>query len=193
MKYGIPLTLGTPYNQPRTRSRPWAVQNIWGDYTGPYDYLSKIGVSKEKLAYNLTHGLMDSNPTTSEDKPAVNPTRAGTANPTSTDGTNYIHIDQFGGTKNVNLYMTEQHIANYKYGHTFIMDYNIGRELVRARAGGIYRPDINQACNILGNVGHHTSFNTHNFPNKKVYAMTCTANDPEGDTRGGAQDLHDKR
>ncbi|HAQ4214240.1 TPA: N-acetylmuramoyl-L-alanine amidase, partial [Enterococcus faecium] len=43
------------------------------------------------------------------------------------------------------------------------------------------------------NVGYHVSFNMRNFPNKKVYVMMRATNDPEGNTKGGAQDFHDKR
>ncbi len=63
MKYGIPLTLDTPYNQPGIKSHLWVTQNIWGNHTDPYGYLSEMGVSKEKLAYDLAHGFTDDNPT----------------------------------------------------------------------------------------------------------------------------------
>ncbi|MGS2796937.1 N-acetylmuramoyl-L-alanine amidase, partial [Enterococcus faecium] len=159
MKYGIPLTLDTPYNQPGIKSHLWVTQNIWGDHTDPYGYLSEMGVSKEKLAYDLAHGFTDENPTTSDDKPVIDPTRAGAANPTLTDGTNYAHIDQFGEIENANLHVAGWHIANYKYEYIFIMDYNTGKELARVRADGIYRPDVNQAYNTSGNVGYHVSFN----------------------------------
>ncbi|MBG7969110.1 N-acetylmuramoyl-L-alanine amidase, partial [Enterococcus faecium] len=82
---------------------------------------------------------------------------------------------------------------NYKYEYIFIMDYNTGKELARVRADGIYRSDVNQAYNTSGNVGYHVSFNMRNFPNKKVYVMMRATNDPEGNTKGGAQDFHDKR
>ena len=168
-------------------------ENIWGDHTDPYGYLSEMGVSKEKLAYDLAHGFTDENPTTSDDKPVIDPTRAGAANPTLTDGTNYAHIDQFGEIENANLHVAGWHIANYKYEYIFIMDYNTGKELARVKADGIYRPDVNQAYNTSGNVGYHVSFNMRNFPNKKVYVMMRATNDPEGNTKGGAQDFHDKR
>ncbi|HFC9109993.1 TPA: N-acetylmuramoyl-L-alanine amidase [Enterococcus faecium] len=193
IKYGIPLTLDTPYNQPGIKSHLWVTQNIWGDHTDPYGYLSEMGVSKEKLAYDLAHGFTDDNPTTSDDKPVIDPTRAGAANPTLTDGTNYAHIDQFGEIENANLHVAGWHIANYKYEYIFIMDYNTGKELARVRADGIYRPDVNQAYNTSGNVGYHVSFNMRNFPNKKVYVMMRATNDAEGNTKGGAQDFHDKR
>ncbi|HCB28548.1 MAG TPA: N-acetylmuramoyl-L-alanine amidase, partial [Enterococcus sp.] len=45
------------------------------------------------LAYDLAHGFTDENPTTSENKPVIDPTRAGAANPTLTDGKNHSHID----------------------------------------------------------------------------------------------------
>ena len=192
-KYGIPLTLDTPYNQPGIKSHLWVTQNIWGDHTDPYGYLSEMGVSKEKLAYDLAHGFTDDNPTTSEDKPVIDPTRAGAVNPTLTDGTNYAHIDQFGEIENANLHVAGWHIANYKYEYIFIMDYNTGKELARVKADGVYRPDVNQAYNTSGNVGYHVSFNMRNFPNKKVYVMMRATNDPEGNTKGGAQDFHDKR
>ncbi|HFU5897538.1 TPA: N-acetylmuramoyl-L-alanine amidase, partial [Enterococcus faecium] len=35
--------------------------------------------------------------------------------------------------------------------------------------------------------------NMRDFPNKKVYVMMRATNDPEGNTKGGAQDFHDKR
>ncbi|KGK72622.1 N-acetylmuramoyl-L-alanine amidase, partial [Enterococcus faecium] len=69
------------------------------------------------------------------------------------------------------LHVAGWHIANYKYEYIFIMDYNTGKELARVRADGIYRPDVNQAYNTLGNVGYHVSFNMRDFPNKKVYVM----------------------
>ncbi|WP_277902706.1 peptidoglycan recognition protein family protein [Enterococcus lactis] len=193
MKYGIPLTLDTPYNQPGIKSHLWVTQNIWGDHTDPYGYLSEMGVSKEKLAYDLAHGFTDDNPTTSDDKPVIDPTRAGAANPTLTDGTNYAHIDQFGEIENANLHVAGWHIANYKYEYIFIMDYNTGKELARVNANGVSRPDVNQPYGTYGNVGYHVSFNMRNFPNKKVYVMMRATNDPKGNTQGGAQDFHDKR
>ena len=45
-----------------------------GNHTDPYGYLSQMGVSKEKLAYDLAHGFTDENPTTSDDKPVIDPT-----------------------------------------------------------------------------------------------------------------------
>ncbi|BDP60232.1 hypothetical protein EfmJHP38_11700 [Enterococcus faecium] len=44
------------------------VAYVWGNHTDPYGYLSQMGVSKEKLAYDLAHGFTDENPTTSENK-----------------------------------------------------------------------------------------------------------------------------
>ncbi len=57
IKYSIPLTLDTPYNQPGIKSHLWVTQNIWGDHTDPYGYLSEMGVSKTKLANDLIHGF----------------------------------------------------------------------------------------------------------------------------------------
>ncbi|HAQ4401928.1 MULTISPECIES: peptidoglycan recognition protein family protein [Enterococcus] len=194
-KYGIPLTLdqGTSLFTKGIISHLWVTNYVWGNHTDPYGYLSQMGVSKEKLAYDLAHGFTDENPTTSDDKPVIDPTRAGAANPTLTDGTNYAHIDQFGEIENANLHVAGWHIANYKYEYIFIMDYNTGKELARVRADGIYRPDVNQTYGTYGNVGYHVSFNMRNFPNKKVYVMMRATNDPEGNTKGGAQDFHDKR
>lgn len=59
------------------------------------------------------------------------------------DGINYVYIDQFGEIENVNLYVVGWYIVNYKYEYIFIMDYNIGKELVRVRVDGIYRLDVN--------------------------------------------------
>ncbi|KAA9205791.1 DUF1071 domain-containing protein [Enterococcus faecium] len=192
-QFNIPKTLDTGYPNKGVKSHLWVTNTYGGDHTDPYGYLSEMGVSKEKLAYDLAHGFTDENPTTSDDKPVIDPTRAGAANPTLTDGTNYAHIDQFGEIENANLHVAGWHIANYKYEYIFIMDYNTGKELARVKADGIYRPDVNQAHNTSGNVGYHVSFNMRNFPNKKVYVMMRATNDPEGNTKGGAQDFHDKR
>ncbi|MDT2291625.1 N-acetylmuramoyl-L-alanine amidase, partial [Enterococcus faecium] len=43
------------------KSHLWVTQNIWGDHTDPCGYLSEMGVSKEKLAYDLAHGFTDDN------------------------------------------------------------------------------------------------------------------------------------
>ncbi|HCB28547.1 MAG TPA: N-acetylmuramoyl-L-alanine amidase, partial [Enterococcus sp.] len=106
---------------------------------------------------------------------------------------NHSHIDQFGEIENANLHVAGWHIANYQYEYIFIMDYNTGKELARVNANGVSRPDVNQPYGTYGNVGYHISFNMRNFPNKKVYVMMRATNDPEGNTKGGAQDFHDKR
>lgn len=54
---GIPLTLDTPYPQNGIKSHLWLTQNIAGDHTDPYAYLSKMGVSKQKLANDLKNGV----------------------------------------------------------------------------------------------------------------------------------------
>lgn len=192
-QFNIPMTLDTPYPNRGVKSHLWVTNTYGGTHTDPYGYLSEMGVSKTKLANDIANGFTDDNPTTSDDKPVIDPTRSGAANPTLTDGTNYAHIDQFGEIENANLHVAGWHIANYKYEYIFIMDYNTGKELARVRADGIYRPDVTQAYNTSGNVGYHVSFNMRNFPNKKVYVMMRATNDPEGNTKGGAQDFHDKR
>ncbi|RBN43412.1 N-acetylmuramoyl-L-alanine amidase, partial [Enterococcus faecium] len=67
-KYGIPLTLdqGTSLFTKGIISHLWVTNYVWGNHTDPYGYLSQMGVSKEKLAYDLAHGFTDENPTTSE-------------------------------------------------------------------------------------------------------------------------------
>ncbi|WP_250858166.1 N-acetylmuramoyl-L-alanine amidase [Enterococcus faecalis] len=192
-QFNIPKTLDTGYPNKGVKSHLWVTNTYGGDHTDPYGYLSEMGVSKEKLAYDLAHGFTDDNPTTSEDKPVIDPTRAGAANPTLTDGTNHSHIDQFGEIENANLHVAGWHIANYQYEYIFIMDYNTGKELARVNANGVSRPDVNQPYGTYGNVGYHISFNMRNFPNKKVYVMMRATNDPKGNTKGGAQDFHDKR
>ena len=194
-KYGIPLTLDTPYNQSGIKSHLWVTQNIWGDHSDPYGYLSEMGVSKTKLANDLVHGFSseNDNPTTSPAEPVIDPTRAGAGNSTLTDGVNYAHIDQFGEIENANLHVAGWHVANYKYEYIFIMDYNTGKELARVKANGVSRSDVNSAYGTSGNVGYHISFNMRRFPNKKVYVMMRATNDSKGNTQGGVQDFHDSR
>ena len=194
-KYNIPLTLdqGTSLLQKGIISHKWVSDYIWGDHQDPYGYLAEMGVSKTKLAHDLANGFGSDNQTASPSKPTVDPTRAGSANPALTDGENAMHLDQFGEIERNNLHVAGWHKANYKYQYVFIMDHNTGKELSRVKANGIYRPDVNSAYNTKGNLGYHVSFNMKNFPNKKVYVMTRATNDPSGNTKGGAQDFHDKR
>lgn len=56
-KYGIPLTLDAGgAGTPGIKSHLWITQNVWGDHTDPYAYLASMGVSKAKLASDLTNG-----------------------------------------------------------------------------------------------------------------------------------------
>ncbi|MZX99600.1 N-acetylmuramoyl-L-alanine amidase, partial [Enterococcus durans] len=79
-QFNIPKTLDTGYPNKGVKSHLWVTNTYGGDHTDPYGYLSEMGVSKEKLAYDLAHGFTDENPTTSDDKPVIDPTRAGAAN-----------------------------------------------------------------------------------------------------------------
>lgn len=54
---GIPLTLDTAYPQKGIKSHLWLTQNIAGDHTDPYAYLSKMGISKAQLAKDLANGV----------------------------------------------------------------------------------------------------------------------------------------
>lgn len=194
-KFNIPLTLdqGNSLLTKGIISHQWVTDHVWGNHTDPYGYLASMGVTKQKLAHDLANGFTNENHTTSENKPVVDPTRAGALNPTLSDGINHSHIDQLGEIEKNNLHVAGWHIANYKYEYIFIMDYNTGKELARVKANGIYRGDVNQAYKTHGNVGYHVSFNMKNFPNKKVYVMMRATNDPKGNTDGGTQDFHDKR
>lgn len=194
-KFNIPLELdkGNSLLTKGIVSHKWITDNIWGDHTDPYGYLSSMGVSKEKLAHDLAKGFTSENQTTTPSKPIIDPTRAGSANPALVEGNNAMHLDQFGEVEKNNLHVAGWHKANYRYQYVFIMDYNTGKELSRVKANGIYRPDVNIAYHTKGNLGYHVSFNMKNFPNKKVYVMTRATNDPTGNTKGGHQDFHDKR
>lgn len=74
-KFGIPLTLDGGGNG--IKSHLWVSQNIWGDHSDPYAYLTRIGISRDQLAKDLANGVGNSNPTptptpTPTPKPPVN-------------------------------------------------------------------------------------------------------------------------
>lgn len=56
-RWGIPLTLDTAGNG--VKSHLWVTQNLWGNHTDPYGYLSSHGVSKQQLAANIRTGLKE--------------------------------------------------------------------------------------------------------------------------------------
>lgn len=59
-KFSIPLTLDGGGNG--IKSHLWVSQNIWGDHSDPYAYLTRIGISKDQLAKDLANGVGSSNP-----------------------------------------------------------------------------------------------------------------------------------
>lgn len=56
-QYGIPNSLDAGgAGTPGIKSHLWVTQHIWGDHTDPYGYLSRWGITKEKLAADLENG-----------------------------------------------------------------------------------------------------------------------------------------
>lgn len=53
--YGIPLTLDSIGNGIKTHK--WISDNIWGNHQDPYNYLARIGISKDQLAKDLSNGV----------------------------------------------------------------------------------------------------------------------------------------
>lgn len=54
-KFGIPLVLDGAGSG--IKSHKWISDNIWGDHQDPYGYLATIGISKTKLANDITYGV----------------------------------------------------------------------------------------------------------------------------------------
>lgn len=100
--YGIPLTLDTAYNNRGVKSHLWVTQNIWGDHVDPYGYLSRWGVTKEKLAKDIANGIGGNTGTV---KPPVKPEKP------SNNGFKYKVGDtvKFGG-----VYLDSTNASNAK-------------------------------------------------------------------------------
>ncbi|USS86510.1 N-acetylmuramoyl-L-alanine amidase [Fructilactobacillus cliffordii] len=60
--YGIPLTVDDG-NYWGVKSHNWISNNIWGDHTDPYGYLSKMGISPAQFARDVQNGVSANQPT----------------------------------------------------------------------------------------------------------------------------------
>lgn len=95
-QYNIPLTLdtGSTVWDKGIKSHNWVSQNIGGDHTDPYGYLSQMGISKAQLAHDLANGVGSTSnipePTTPV-TPPVNPT----PQPSTGVGSNYKLISKY--------------------------------------------------------------------------------------------------
>ncbi|USS87449.1 N-acetylmuramoyl-L-alanine amidase [Fructilactobacillus hinvesii] len=70
--YGIPLTVDDG-NYWGVKSHNWISNNIWGDHTDPYGYLSKMGITPAQFAHDVENGVSDSTP--SQPVPAPKPSQ----------------------------------------------------------------------------------------------------------------------
>ncbi|MBO0450746.1 peptidoglycan recognition protein family protein [Candidatus Enterococcus murrayae] len=193
--YNIPLTLDGAGRGIKTHW--WVTQNYGGDHVDPYGYLAQMGISKAQLQHDLLYGVGEtSSPSepSNPSKPTVtDPTTAGSHYSVLTDSKgNFAHVDQYG-IKGSQLIARGWHIANYKYEYIFIIDQRTGKELVRVKANGGSRPDVNQAYKTNGNVGYNVSFNASQFKGRRVIVMQRATNDPSGNTKGGHQDFYETR
>lgn len=197
-KYNIPLTLDTGSSvwDKGIKSHLWVSQNVWGDHTDPYGYLSKMGVSKAQLARDLANGFNGSNtpaPTPEQPSKPINPLTAGSHYSVLNDGKgNHAHVDEFGQVGNT-VKARGWHIANYKYEYVFAIDQRTGKEVARVNAKGVARPDVNQAYKTTGNVGYNVTFNSNILKGKRIIVMMRATNDPTGNTKGGFQDFYETR
>lgn len=115
-KYGIPTSLDAGgAGTPGIKSHLWVTQHIWGDHTDPYGYLSRWGITKEKLAADLANGTTTVNPSPSA--PAAQNTRpqanvAGNVNVTyalrSLNGSWLDNVTNFGAGDNGYAGVTNQ-------------------------------------------------------------------------------------
>lgn len=191
MKYGIPLTLDTPYNQPGIKSHLWVTQNIWGDHTDPYGYLSEMGVSKEKLAYDLAHGFDSSNNQATPSKPSTpsQHDKAVAANPAKHQGNAWGKIDYYNGYGKDQIRVAgwlvpdKSQGAIGKYAYVIFMEHGTGKELTRVQSQGIKRPDVKKAYGYQGGqeLGFDVTVNKAQFKGKKVDVILRRANKSNGE------------
>ncbi|MBO0482014.1 peptidoglycan recognition protein family protein [Candidatus Enterococcus courvalinii] len=83
-------------------------------------------------------------------------------------------------------------IPGYSYGFVFLMDGTNKQELARKLSSGIVRDDVNQAYGLpLGSkYGLDCTFDITKLKGRKVYIMFRRTNDKDGNTIGGAKDIH---
>lgn len=56
IKYGIPTTVDDS-SWRGVKSHLWVTNNVWGDHTDPYGYLSSHGISKSQFAHDVKYGI----------------------------------------------------------------------------------------------------------------------------------------
>lgn len=193
-KYNIPLTLdeGSSVNSRGIKSHRWVSQHIWGDHTDPYDYLAKMGVSKEKLANDLIHGVShngNDKPTHKPDKP-INHDLAVAASPAKRQG-NYIgKLDYYNGfgkdqIRAAGWLVTPNNGFIGQYAYVLFMEHGTGKELTRVQSKGIARPDVKRAYGYAGGdtLGFDVTVNTKQFKGKKIDVILRRATQPNGEGR----------
>lgn len=195
-KFGIPLTLDTPYNQNGIKSHLWVTQNIWGDHSDPYGYLAKMGVSKAKLANDLTNGFSNEQPVQPEKPSQSTHDNAVTKSPVIFNGNYGAKLDVFKEQPQGQLRIAGWNVAvngasAFKYSFVFYMDADTGKEIARQQSVGISRPDVSNAYGLptSNKYGVDVTVSMNKLKGKKVIPMMRRTNDPTGNTKGGHGDV----
>lgn len=195
-KFGIPLTLDTPYNQSGIKSHLWITQNIWGDHSDPYEYLAKMGISKAKLAHDLANGFGNEQPVKPEKPSQSTHDNAVTKSPVVFNGNYGAKLDVFKEQPKGQLRIAGWNVAincadAYKYAYVFYMDADTGKELARVQSVGISRPDVSKAYGLptTNKYGVDVTVSMNKLKGKKVIPMMRRTNDASGNTKGGSADV----
>ena len=107
-KYNIDLTLDSSNMYAGIKTHNWVTTNVWGDHTDPYSYLSRMGVSKIKLANDIKNGIGSVNtPGKPEITNPVAPVKPST-NGTFKDG-------QYTITKETGTFYPDRALSIYEY------------------------------------------------------------------------------
>lgn len=171
------------HNQFVPTACPHRSHAIYGDVVACQDYF--IGQINKFM-----NGGTPTNPTP---KPPVTvpnpPSQAGAGNPVKADGTrSKALLDEFGQNAATTLYTRGWHLGNYKHQYIIIVDYKTDREIMRLKASGVARADVNKAYGTSGNLGFSLNFPLSKVKGRKMYLLARCTNDPTGNTVGGHSD-----
>lgn len=140
-RWGIPLTLDGAGNG--VKSHLWVTQNLWGNHSDPYGYLSQWGVSKQQFAANLQTGLKENG---SNVAPQPAPSKPTTSAGLTVDGdwgkATTRALQRIYGTYNDGIVSSQYPWRNF-YGRVYSFQYSYypaGSRLIAAmqRRLGVY-------------------------------------------------------
>lgn len=164
-KYDIDVTLDSS----NMYAGNWVTNNVWGDHTDPYGYLSRMGVSKSKLANDIKNGLSTNNNSNSGITNA-NGIKVGSTVKVATHATNYATGEKMSSIVKGQSYSVMQIVKKSQSKSTY--RYLVGRKGVAT--GWVLGQDLqsNKPATVYGNAKVGNNVKVADFASKYATGQT---------------------